>query len=244
MVKEFKFNCPSCGQHILANEESRGQRLPCLRARRRSSFPRDQHPREGNGRFVAAATPPQESSVPAKTAPPEPPAQAGPGAGRSFNERRGVGGPGAGSNRRPHADVKLDMVRAVRRRLRMRPRGRLAFRRARMFMPQPQGTERRLRSKWRVQNAHSVQPHGSVFSGSCTSAMWPVPAPGRRRLLRPGNSKRHPRGLAARDVGEDREENRDPALEISALSHLTRPVPRRPLMCLSSSILTDEPDGG
>lgn len=218
MVKEFKFNCPSCGQHILTNEEARGQRLPCPSCKKEIVIPSEISISEKEtAASSAAATPSPESSVPAKTAPPEPPAQAGPASGEPSTS-------GAAPVTRAQVriavltpDVKLNMVRAVRRRIAdeaswspgIQDGKNVYAATTRNGTATPVEVESPEATQYSLMGAFLLELHQRNVAS---------PAPGRRRLLDQEIPNAIREVLLQEMSEEDREENRDPLSEISALS--------------------------
>jgi hypothetical protein len=140
-MNEFKFNCPTCGQHILAAHDWIGRRIDCPSCKSNLTIPHPEKikkpgppgkppvpkpatPRSGETRQVKAPATDSNTKV-AQPPPPEPVAKVGP-----KDKTETVA---AGSTARPAETpatpperlrvavftpaVKLDMVRAVRRRI-------------------------------------------------------------------------------------------------------------------------------
>lgn len=140
-MNEFKFNCPTCGQHILAAHDWIGRRIDCPSCKSNLTIPHPEKikkpgppgkppvpkpatPRSGETRQVKPPATDSNTKV-AQPPPPEPAAKLGP-----KNKTETVA---AGSTAKPAETpatpperlrvavftpaVKLDMVRAVRRRI-------------------------------------------------------------------------------------------------------------------------------
>lgn len=142
-MSEFKFNCPGCGQHILANEEWVGRPIECPSCKKRITIP----PRTTTAKESAQVAPPtaepkpkvaagsspaapaettKATKAPADRPPTVPPPAKPPLKEKPAKPEAGVKPPEPSPGQEPTAPlriaaltpvIKLDMVRAVRKRI-------------------------------------------------------------------------------------------------------------------------------